>query len=81
MCVCVRVYCLYKTFLKTKCQVSNFFTKKITLELKLKWDTFLWIGGVEYVIPRIFLFEVIIKFSFKYNCWAIGFLLLVTAAN
>ena len=51
MCVCVRVYCLYKTFLKTKCQVSNFFTKKITLELKLKWDTFLWIGGVGYLTP------------------------------
>ena len=36
---------------------------------------------IYFVIPHILLFEVIIKFSFEYNCWAIGFLLLVTAAR
>ena len=31
--------------------------------------------------PHIFLFEVIIKFSFNYNCWAIGFLFISNCSS
>ena len=34
-CVCVCVVCI-KPFSKTKCQVFNFFSKTLTLKLKLK---------------------------------------------
>ena len=30
---------------------------------------------------HILLFEAIIKFSFKYNCWVIGIILLIIAAR
>ena len=50
----VHMYILFvqKHFQKTKCQVSKFLTKKLTLELKLKWGTILLIGNVG--VPNTF---------------------------
>ena len=50
--ICIYIVCT-KCFSKIKCQVFNFFFsfKTLTLELKLKWDTILWIGGVGCLTP------------------------------
>ena len=40
-----------KSFSKTKCQVSNYFSKTLTLKLKLKWGIILWIGSVRCLTP------------------------------
>ena len=50
VCVCIYIVCK-KSFSKTKCQVSNCFSKMLTLKLKLKWGIILWRGGVRCLTP------------------------------
>ena len=50
MCVYIYIVCK-KSFSKTKCQVSNYFSKILTLKLKLKRGIILWIGSVRCLTP------------------------------
>ena len=48
----IYIYCLYKMFFqKSNAKYLNIFFKTLMLELKLKWVTIIWIGGVGCLTP------------------------------